>query len=175
MASRASTRVNRGVGPIRLIDELAATQASPPGSATPPRRPAGPAFSPPPPVQLFPHSPPLPQQGGAGPRLVAPGLQEDMFQLGGRHAAQLAGREAAWDLQQNAAVQADQGEEEPDQEGNVQEMFDLRGRSQPQVPQAAVEGADVIGWKAIKRLGGWDAFLVECRMLQDVPEQHKRA
>ena len=142
MATRASTRVNRGVGPIRLRDELAATQAGNPAPYLPP------------------HSPPLPQQGGAGPRLVAAGLQEDMFQLGGRHAAQLAGREAAWDLQQNAAVEVEQAEDEPDQEGIGQEMFDLRGRTQPQVPQAAGEGDDVIGWKAIDRLGGWDAFLV---------------
>ena len=58
MATRESTRSNRGVAPIRLIDELAATPVRnpaphrPPGSATPP--PAGPAFSPPQPVQLFP-------------------------------------------------------------------------------------------------------------------------
>ena len=115
--------------------------------------------------------------------MVAPVLQ-DILQhggrhaaqlAGGRHAAQLAGREAAWDLQQNAAVQADQADDEPDQEANGQDVFDLRGRTQPQVPQAAGEGADVIGWRAIDRLGGWDSFLVECRMLQEVPEQHKGA
>jgi hypothetical protein len=115
--------------------------------------------------------------------LVAPGLQ-DMLQhggchaaqlAGGCHAAQLAGREAEWDLQQLAAVQGDQAEDEPDQEGNGQDLFDLRGRTRPQVPPAAVGGADVIGWRAIDRLGGWDAFLVECSMLQEVPEQHKGA
>ena len=52
-------------------------------------------------------------------------------------------------------------------------MFDLRGKTRPQVPQADVEGEDVIGWKAIDKLGGWDSFLVECKMLQEVPEQHK--
>ena len=163
MATRASNRSTRGVGPPRLIEELAATPPRrpaphrPPGSATPPARPAGPAFSPPPPVQ---HSPPPLPQGGAGPRLVAPGLQE-VLQQGGRHAAQLAGREAAWELQQNDVGEGDQAEDEPDQEGNGQDMFDLRGRTQPQVPPPAEEGADVIGWRAIDRLGGWEAFLVE--------------
>ena len=186
MATRASNRVNRGVGPVRLIDELAATPARhhapdrPPGSATPPLRPAGPALSPQPPVQLFHQSPPPLPQVGAGPRLVAPVLQ-DILQhggrhaaqlAGGRHAAQLAGREAAWELQQNAAVQRDQAEDEHEQEGNGQDVFDLRRRTRPQVPQAAVEGADVIGWKAIDRLCGWDSFLVECRTLQEVPEQN---
>ena len=88
MATRVSNRVNRGVGPVRLIDELAATPARhhapdrPPGSATPPLRPVGEDFSHPPPLQLFPHSPPPLPQVGAGPRLVAPGLQ-DAVQLVG--------------------------------------------------------------------------------------------
>ena len=154
MAERASTRPNRGVPPVRLIDELSATPVRnpalnrPPGSASPPPRPVEPVFIPPLPAQLFPHSPPQLPQGGAGPRLVAPGLQDIQHggrhaaQLaGGRHAAQLAGREAEWDLQQIAAVQGDQAaagaDDEPDQGGNGQEMFDLRGRTQPQVPRAA--------------------------------------
>ena len=61
---------------------------------------------------------------GAGPRLVAPVLQ-DMLQHGARQTAQLAGREASWELQQIASVQGDHAEDEPDQEGNGQDVMCL--------------------------------------------------
>ena len=136
MATRASSRPNRGVAPQRFRDGAANAESGlaltparrpapmgPPGSASPPR-PTGPAFLPQQPVQLVLHEPPLSpvhavgdvqQQpvGGAGlvvAPVVAPVLQEEVVQLAGLQAARLAGREAAWQLQQNA-VQGDQGAE----------------------------------------------------------------
>ena len=63
------------------------------------------------------------------------------------------------------------------QNGSQQQadLLVLQGRAQPEVPQPVAVGHDQVGWKAIDRLGGWSSFLVECRMLEEVPEQHKGA
>ena len=56
-----------------------------------------------------------------------------------------------------------------------QEGLSLRERVRPHVPPAQANGPATQGWESIRRLGGWKAFLVECPMLEEVPEQHKGA
>ena len=45
----------------------------------------------------------------------------------------------------------------------------------PEVPPAEPLGPSTQGWESIRRLGGWQAFLVNCPMLEEVYEQHKGA
>ena len=56
-----------------------------------------------------------------------------------------------------------------------QEVMSLEGWVRPDVPPALPQGPSTQGWEAIRRLGGWQAFLVDCPMLDEVPEQHKGA
>ena len=61
-------------------------------------------------------------------------------------------------------------------EDDVGDMLELQGREQPDVPEPVqADAANLDGWKAIDRLGGWVSFLVEFRMLEEIPEQHKGA
>ena len=64
--------------------------------------------------------------------------------------------------------------------GNVlrdpeQEYLELNDRVRPQVPAPEAPGQFARGWESIRRLGGWQAFLVDCPMLEEVYEQHKGA
>ena len=189
MATRASNRPTRGIGPARLIEEIAVTPARrraphrPPGLASPPPRPDGPAFSPPPHAQLpLLSPPPLPQVREEGTRVA--GLQE-MLQHGGRHAAQVADREAEWELEQQAAVQGqgDEVDDLPDLDVEVgdgdpeggDDILLLPPRTNPAVPPPRQVPEGSASWEAIHRLGGWESFLVEFPMLEEISEQHKGA
>ena len=56
------------------------------------------------------------------------------------------------------------------------DMLELQGREQPDMPEPVHAGADILdGWKAIDILRGWASFLVESRMLEEIPEEHKGA
>ena len=80
------------------------------------------------------------------------------------------------DSDDEEAPDSDPAQDIQDQDGGQQgDMLELQDRAQPEVPQPVAAGQDQVGWKAIDRLGGWRSFLVECRMLEEVPEQHKGA
>ena len=72
---------------------------------------------------------------------------------------------------QAASVQADAGDDDPPQQVQDQaeqldqgepelECFELGGRVRPEVPPAEPLGPSTQGWESIRRLGGWQAFLV---------------
>ena len=75
---------------------------------------------------------------------------------------------------QNQAVIAQENMEEAAEPEPEEERLALHDRSRPLVPPARNLDTDT-GWSAIWRLGGWNAFLVQCPMLEEVPEQHKGA
>ena len=182
--TRTSTRVNKGVPPTRFRDESATTSASqpspphrPPGSATP-TRPAGPAFSPPHPAQLFPHQPPPLPQGGANPLLVA-------MQHAGHQAAQLAGREAAWTAAQ--VPQPGPVHPGPGQDGGgghgVREVAGVIDGEQVSVadmldpvvpgPHPGPVLEDTEGWNLIDLWGVWDCMLCEFPTMQNIPRIYR--
>ena len=53
--------------------------------------------------------------------------------------------------------------------------MDLLGRIRPPIPPAVAPGPSTKGWESVRRVGEWQAFLVEFPMLEEVPEQHKGA
>ena len=63
------------------------------------------------------------------------------------------------------------GEEHADEE----ERFYLNDRVHCIVPPPMVLAEGATSWECINKLGGWDAFLVEFPMLEEIPEQHKGA
>ena len=109
--------------------------------------------------------------------VVAPVLQEELLHLAGLQAARLAGREAAWELQQNA-VQGDQGAEGGggDQAVSIQgERGSLVDRLVPVVPPPVNReiSEDGFGWDLIDRVGGWRSNLCQFPVLEQVPYQHR--
>ena len=78
------------------------------------------------------------------------------------------GVEPEHDLDVNAGI--DNVEEEP-----FVDRFQINDRVQCNVPPPIVLAEGSTSWESINKLGGWDSFLVEFPMLEEVPEQHKGA
>ena len=61
-----------------------------------------------------------------------------------------------------------------DQQKEEHDGLSLVDRVRPEVPPAEVAGPANTGWESVRRLGGWQAFLVEFPMLEEVPEQPEK-
>ena len=83
-----------------------------------------------------------------------------------------------WEWEEEQSSQRDQSQGEPSvvevNKAVERENISLADRIAPEVPvPIEVHEEDSDGWSLIERVGGWDSFLCEFQVLEEVPAQHK--